>query len=320
MNCANHTDTSAVAYCRTCGKPLCAKCTRDVRGVIYCENCLAARVEGTLPSTPVAGAPGYVPPPQPSSGPNPALAGILGAIPFGVGAIYNGQYAKGLAHLIIFSLLCVGASRAGDPWDALFGFGIAFFVLYQIIDAVRSARAIQAGLPAPDPFGLGTTFGAGEKLDTSKIPMGAVVLILIGVLFLLRNIGLFSFDFNRIWPIFLIGLGGWLFAQKWGLVAGSRARCMCDRCKWRGVMGPAVLVTIGTLSLLDDVSQYGWHRTWPILILVIGIVKLLQSNASPTGHVPGALADGTIPPVPPATPSDTTAQAPQPPANEVNNV
>src|SRR5438105_15734770 len=105
MNCANHTDKSAVAYCRTCGKALCATCTRDVRGVIYCENCLAARVEGTLPPTPAGAPPTYVPPPS-STGPNPALAGILGAIPFGVGAIYNGQYAKGLAHLIIFSLLC----------------------------------------------------------------------------------------------------------------------------------------------------------------------------------------------------------------------
>lgn len=317
MNCANHSDVSAMAYCRTCGKPLCAKCTRDVRGVIYCENCLAARVEGTMPP-PGPGTQNYAPPPPPqSSGPNPALAGILGAIPFGVGAIYNGQYAKGLAHLIIFSLLCVGANRAGDPWDALFGFGIAFFVIYQIIDAVRSARAIQAGQPAPDPFGLGHAFGAGERVDTSKIPMGAVVLILIGVLFLLRNVGLFSFDFNRIWPIFLIGLGGWLFAQKWGLAGGSRERCMCDRCKMRGLMGPAVLVTIGALSLLDDISQFGWHRTWPILILVIGIVKLLQSNASAAGHVPEASSDGTLPPAPPA---DTAAPTPQPPANEVRNV
>ena len=47
MNCANHPDLAAIAYCRTCGKPLCASCTRDVKGVIYCENCLAARLEGT---------------------------------------------------------------------------------------------------------------------------------------------------------------------------------------------------------------------------------------------------------------------------------
>src|ERR1700722_15560694 len=98
MNCANHADIAAVAYCRTCGKPLCVNCARDVRGVIYCEHCLADRLEGTVP-------PGVLPGPGVpvgvSSGPNPALAGILGAIPFGVGAVYNGQYAKGVAHLVI---------------------------------------------------------------------------------------------------------------------------------------------------------------------------------------------------------------------------
>ena len=49
MNCANHLDAPAVAYCRTCGKPLCSACTRDVRGVIYCEECLASHLSGTMP-------------------------------------------------------------------------------------------------------------------------------------------------------------------------------------------------------------------------------------------------------------------------------
>ena len=49
MNCANHPDIPAVAYCRTCGKPLCANCTRSVQGVIYCETCLADRLHGTQP-------------------------------------------------------------------------------------------------------------------------------------------------------------------------------------------------------------------------------------------------------------------------------
>ena len=106
MNCANHPQTPAVAYCRTCGKPLCNQCTRQVMGVIYCENCLAERVTGTAPPpSQFQPAPGYQGPVQPvSAGPNPALAGVLGAIPFGVGAVYNGQYAKGLAHLLIFIL------------------------------------------------------------------------------------------------------------------------------------------------------------------------------------------------------------------------
>ncbi len=57
MNCANHPDVEKVAFCRTCGKPLCANCTRAVHGVIYCESCLAARLEGVQPNVapPVAG-------------------------------------------------------------------------------------------------------------------------------------------------------------------------------------------------------------------------------------------------------------------------
>src|SRR5271168_4458094 len=155
MNCANHPDIAAVAYCRTCGKPLCASCTRDVKGVIYCENCLADRLAGVQPTvTPVL--PGVVSsaPVVPSSGPNPAVAGILaGFFPFGVGAVYCGQYAKGLAHLLIFTMLVWGETVVeSDGLHTMLGLGIAFFVVWQIIDAVRSAKAIQMGQPAPDPF------------------------------------------------------------------------------------------------------------------------------------------------------------------------
>ena len=126
MNCATHNDTAAVAFCRTCGKPLCANCTRDVRGVVYCEPCLAARLEGTAPAAafvppqavyPPVGTPAVAPRPSSSSGPNPAVAGILaGFFPFGVGAVYCSQYAKGLAHLLIFGLLIFGSDHAGS-WD-----------------------------------------------------------------------------------------------------------------------------------------------------------------------------------------------------------
>src|SRR5258706_3584294 len=99
MNCANHADASAVAYCRTCGKPLCANCTRPVKGVIYCEDCLGAKMAGTVPP-PSPGfspgapgtAPGFVPssPLTPGSGPDPALAGVLARLfSFCVGAGYT---------------------------------------------------------------------------------------------------------------------------------------------------------------------------------------------------------------------------------------
>src|SRR6476646_1931622 len=132
MNCANHSDQAAVAFCRTCGRPLCNQCTRDVRGVIYCESCLAARLEGapapgmyTPPPPPpppnvyppIGGPSAYVPGAPPiASGPNPTVAGILaGFFPFGVGAVYCSQYAKGLSHLVIMVLLIIGQS-SHVPW------------------------------------------------------------------------------------------------------------------------------------------------------------------------------------------------------------
>jgi len=318
MNCANHADKSAVAYCRTCGKPLCANCTRDVRGVIYCENCLAARLEGTQPSAMPVG-PAY--PPQPPSGPIPVVAGILaGVFPFGVGAVYTSQYAKGLAQLLIFVGLIWGADHASGNWGTLFGLAIAFFYVYQIVDAVRSARAIQLGQPAPDPFGLGQALGAGERLSSAKIPTGAIVLIGLGILFLLQTMGVLEFDFDRIWPVFLIALGLWLFARHWGLLGASPARCYCEQCRSRRMMGPAVLVTIGALSLLENTTRFGWGRTWPILILVIGLVLLLKNQASGSGHILPPTLRGGSGAAPGGTAADSTQQASQPPANEVRNV
>jgi hypothetical protein len=341
MNCNTHGDTAAVAFCRTCGKPLCNQCTRDVRGVVYCEACLAARMEGTAP------APGFVPPqnppqtgyqqfmdqglgvkvqPGPASGPNPTVAGILGAIPLGLGAVYCGQYAKGLAHLGIFVLALVGLS-SDLPWqaDMVIGIFLGFFWVYQILDAVRTAKAIQAGEPAPDPFGLAQTFGTGERIDTTKVPATAAILIGLGVLFLINTV--FDFSLHRFWPIILIVLGVWLFARQWGLLGNYRPYCVCEHCRTRKVMGPAILVTVGVLFLLDNVGRFEFHRTWPAILLVIGVVKLMQSNASSDGHIGPRppMSSGYPPntPPPPAVPTgvQSSQQSTEPPSSgEVKNV
>ncbi len=327
MNCANHADASAVAYCRTCGKALCANCTRPVRGVIYCEDCLGAKMEGAasgavgfVPGTFSSGAPGYVPPPPPppgsGSGPNPTVAGILaGFFPFGVGAVYTGQYAKGLAHLAIFVLLIAGANASdhgsGEALGIICGFGIAFFWVYQIVDAVRSAKAIQTAQPIPDPFGLAATFSGGGKIEVSKIPTGAIVLILVGVLFLLHTMGWAEFGLDRFWPLVLIALGAWLFARNWGVLPGGCSGCQCARCRTRRITGPAMMVTIGSLFLLENLHVASFGRTWPVILLVIGGVKLLQGSASIEGHIPPG---GSIPPAPPPVPPAT----PVPPTSEVN--
>ncbi len=333
MNCANHADASAVAYCRTCGKALCANCTRPVRGVIYCEDCLGARMEGSVP-TGTAGfastASGQIPPPPPpptgsGSGPNPTVAGILaGFFPFGVGAVYTGQYAKGLAHLAIFVLLIAGANAADSDHSAALGvfcgLGIAFFWVYQIIDSVRSAKAIQMAQPIPDPFGLATTFGGAGRVETSKIPMGAIVLILVGVLFMLHTMGWAEYGLDRFWPLILIAVGAWMFARNWGALGRPfSSGCQCARCRSRRITGPAMMMTIGSLFLLENLHVANFGRTWPVILLVIGGVKLLQGSASVAEHIPSSgpaippNAGGPIPPTPPVPPVP-----PVPPTNEVN--
>lgn len=62
-------------------------------------------------------------------------------------------------------------------------------------------------------------------------------------------------------------------------------RCNCQRCSIRGLMGPAILITIGVLFLVQQ-SHWAYHfgRTWPVILLVIGGLKLAEALASDAGH------------------------------------
>ncbi len=222
MNCAVHPEAAAAAYCRTCGKALCEQCKRDVRGVIYCEDCIVAGLQHTLPGAAVA--PGAVPVAVVSGGPNPTVAGILaGFFPFGLGAVYNGEYAKGLAHMVFFALLIAVEHPDTAAADIFHGLAIAFFIFYQIVDAVRSARAKQMGQPTPDPLGayraLGISGGSSAPGETteppSSVPIGAIVLIVIGAAFLLRNLDIIHFgSIGRLWPLILIAIGIRMFQRR----------------------------------------------------------------------------------------------------------
>src|SRR5712692_6206176 len=109
MNCLNHPETPAAAFCRICGKPLCEVCKRPAQGTIYCEEHVPAATAAQPPPRsdlyhPPLAAPGYQ---ERIAGASvsPGLAFVLGLFIPGVGAIYNGQYAKGLVHAIVFGLL-----------------------------------------------------------------------------------------------------------------------------------------------------------------------------------------------------------------------
>jgi hypothetical protein len=150
MNCAQHTDTPAVAYCRNCGKALCENCKRDVQGTIFCEPCLVARVHGTSAGG-YQGPGGYgPPPPHAPEDASPGLALFLGFIP-GVGAFYNGQFLKGFVHVVIFATL-IWMSDHG--MGAFAGLLITAWLFYMVFDAWSTAKARRYGMPIPDPLGL----------------------------------------------------------------------------------------------------------------------------------------------------------------------
>jgi len=93
--------------------------------------------------------------------------------------------------------------------------------------------------------------------------------------------------------------------------------CSCARCRCSGYMGPAVLITLGVLFLIDQYSTWGIGRTWPILLIVIGIVLLARRNASAEGHVDVSQIGPAAPPPPNPPIPGGGGQAPS--ADEMDN-
>ncbi len=51
--------------------------------------------------------------------------------------------------------------------------------------------------------------------------------------------------------IFIL-LGGWIFAPRWGLLGAVPDGLPLPRCRAQCLMGPAILVTIGVLDLIEN--------------------------------------------------------------------
>jgi hypothetical protein len=158
--------------------------------------------------------------------------------------MYNEQYAKGLIFVLVFAALIQMANHV----SGIFGLLICGFYIYQIIDAYKTADARRYGQPLPDPFGLNDMLGGKSKPAYSNVaaaaptyvanpadpnappvavppievepekpgaPVGAIILIGLGVLFLLNTFEWFNFDwFGRAWPVILIVIGVWIFIRR----------------------------------------------------------------------------------------------------------
>jgi TM2 domain-containing membrane protein YozV len=197
MKCVNHPETESVAFCAQCGRALCGACKHDVKGATYCEECLAAHLHAFNPLAHSL-----------SGGASPGIAMALGFIP-GVGAIYNGQVIKGMIQVLLFGTLIAMSNRVGGPYDVIFGWGAAAFYFYMVIDSFQTAKAKMLGRPTPEWFGLGDV-----KMNA---PIGAALLIGLGILILLDNFGIPVFrELMKFWPVLLIVIGILLLQRRMG--------------------------------------------------------------------------------------------------------
>lgn len=210
MNCVTHPELAAAAYCRTCGRALCENCQRSSQGIVYCqEHVPAAAVEPAAAYSP------YTSPPPPrvvgDPGVSPGLAFLLGLIP-GVGAIYNGQYVKGLIHVVVMGVLIgiIDSGQAAGGLEPLFGLLIGAWVFYMAFEAYHTAKKRQLGQPVEEFSSL-----ISFRSQQSRFPVGPAILIAVGLLFLLNNLGLLRFgEIIRYWPIALIALGAYLLYER----------------------------------------------------------------------------------------------------------
>ena len=225
MNCINHPETTATAFCRDCGKPMCEECQRPALGTVYCADHLpvasAPPPPAPPPASPRVSTPAFDPHPvshysspytapaapvsqgqAPDMAVHPTLAFILGFIP-GVGAIYNGQYAKGLIHVVVFGLLISLTQSNFGGFEPLFGLLIAAWVFYMAFEAFHTARSRRNGAAVEEfssLFDVRPTHG--------RFPAGAILLIALGFILLLNTTDIIRMEtLERYWPVGLIVCG-----------------------------------------------------------------------------------------------------------------
>lgn len=237
----------------------------------------------TAPGTP---GPGYVPVQPFAPNPNPSLTAsvILGFIP-GVGAMYNGQYAKALAHVVIFAVL---VSLASDV-NGVFGILIAGWIGFMVFDSYHTARARRDGTPLPNAFGLNDV---GQWFQGQRGARNTG-----GAYYDARQQQPFASSFSAPPPPPAPGYGSYYVPPvppmppmpPYGTVPVDPA--VGQQCGSRGPTGAIILIGLGVLFLLSTFGVLGgrWiHHSWPLILIGLGIFMIVRRIA-PRGPNPGGM-------------------------------
>lgn len=201
MEPVNDHSTQTVAYCRACGRGLTPEQVQNHQGTVYCAEHMPhlATPPRSAPA-PDGGANPYASPsvPPSQSSVSPGWAFVLGLIP-GVGAIYNGQYAKGFVHALVTGVLFSLADHGARSTEALVQMLIPVWIFYMAFEAYHTAKKRMLG-ETVDEF---SSIFPNSQIY-SGFPVLPVLLIVLGVVFLLDNLN--WLDLRALAPYVVPGL------------------------------------------------------------------------------------------------------------------
>ncbi|HKB08185.1 MAG TPA: DUF5668 domain-containing protein [Candidatus Polarisedimenticolia bacterium] len=174
-----------------------------------------AMQEQTPPHVPPYPQAAPVPPPmvrmRDSRSKSPAIAAMLSMMP-GLGQVYVGYYQRGFVHaLVIASLATILSSEKVEAAAPLFGLFMAFFWLYNVIDAARRASLYNDALAGNPSIELPADFRAPGFRGSIA---GGITLIAAGFVLLLHTRFGVSLDWvEEWWPVAPMILGAYLLGR-----------------------------------------------------------------------------------------------------------
>ena len=100
--------------------------------------------------------------------------------------------------------------------QAMLGVFLGIFCVYMPIEAYLTAKAKLMGQTPPSFFsGPSAPAAPSEAPCPQQFPTGAIILIIIGVIFLLGNFGFLDSEYvYRFWPLALVAVGAWLIWKR----------------------------------------------------------------------------------------------------------
>ncbi len=213
-----------------------------------------------------------MPPPAPFEGDaKPGLALFLGMIP-GVGAMYNGQFVKGIVHAMIFASCIFLADHGLGP---IGGIGTMIWWFYMVFDAYTTAKARKFGQPLPDPFGFNKMFSANDPHFQHHVSQQGEV---IGQR-MEQAVNNAREKFENVSARYQAG--AYPYQAPYAAAPAPQAEPEPEK----GIPTSAwVLIGIGTLFLLNtlDVFHMDFGRFWPVILIALGVWLMIKRHNAAT--------------------------------------